>query len=146
LFHNFAGELGAVGGVLASEEDWGRSGFGPRAKFHSLIAECGNAAIGFATYASVYLPDLGEDSLAVHQIYVDTAHRRQGVAKALLARIAATTAPKKRPLIQIGTTPALGRQRFFEGIGCQVAAGYITYLLFGEALTGLAASVADLVN
>jgi GNAT superfamily N-acetyltransferase len=146
MIQKFAAELGADGGLHASEDDWRRNGFGPQAKFRSLIAECGDAAIGFATYSSLYLPDLGEDSLAVHQIYVDTAHRRRGVAKALLARIAATTAPNKRPLIQIGTTPALGRQRFFEGIGCQIAAGYMTYLLFGEALTGLAASVADLVN
>jgi GNAT superfamily N-acetyltransferase len=146
MIQKFAAELGASGGLHASEDDWRRNGFGPRAKFHSLIAECDSAVVGFATYSSLYLPDLGEDSLAVHQVYVDTAHRRQGVAKALFARIAATAAPNKRPLIQIGTTPALERQHFFEGIGCQIAAGYITYLLFGEALTSLSASVAELVN
>jgi GNAT superfamily N-acetyltransferase len=111
-----------------------------------LIAECNGAAVGFATYSPLYMPDLGEDSLAVHQIYVDAALRRRGIAKALLARIAATAAIGQRPLIQIGTTPALGRQRFFETIGCQIAAGYMTYLLFDEALANLAASVADFLN
>ena len=95
MIQKFAGELGASGGLHASEDDWRRNGFGPGAKFHSLIAECGCAAVGFVTYSSLYLPDLGEDSLAVHQIYVDTAHRRRGVAKALLARIAAVAAPNK---------------------------------------------------
>jgi GNAT superfamily N-acetyltransferase len=146
MIQKLAAEFGAAGGLHASEEDWRRNGFGPQAKFHSLIAECDRAAIGFATYSPLYLPDLGEDSLAVHQIYVDAAHRRQGVAKALLARIAAVAAANKRPLIQIGTTPAPGRQHFFETIGCQIAGGYMTYLLFGEALTNLAASVADFVN
>ena len=146
MIQKLAAELGASGGLHSSEEDWRRNGFGPNAKFRSLIAECRGTAVGFATYSPLYLPDLGEDSLAVHQIYVEAAQRRRGVAKALLARIAETAATNKTPLIQIGTTPAASRQRFFEGVGCQVAAGYITYLLFGEALTNLVAPVAELVS
>ena len=146
MIQELAAELGASGGLHSSEEDWRQNGFGPRAKFRSLIAECGGAAVGFATYSPLYLPDLGEDSLAVHQIYVDAGQRRRGVAKALLARIADVAATNKTPLLQIGTTPAASRQRFFEEVGCQVAAGYVTYLLFGEALTNLVASVAELVS
>ena len=146
MIKKLAAELGASGGLRASPEDWRRNGFGPNAKFHSLLAEYDGAAVGFATYSPLYLPDVGEDSFAVHQIYVERAHRRHGVAKALLARIAAVAGTNKLPLIQIGTTPDIGRQRFFETIGCQMAAGYVTYLLFGETLTKLAASVAELVN
>ena len=146
MIRKLAAELGASGGLHSSEEDWRRNGFGPHAKFRSLIAERRGEAVGFATYSPLYLPDLGEDSLAVHQIYVDTAQRRRGVAKALLARIAAIASTGKMPLIQIGTTPAASRQRFFEGIGCQIAAGYVTYLLFGEALTNLVSSITELVS
>lgn len=142
MIQKLAADLGAAGGLHSSEEDWRRNGFGPQAKFQSFIAECDGAPVGFATYSSLYLPDLGEDSLAVHQIYVDAALRRRGIAKALLARIAATATASQRPLIQIGTTLAAGRQRFFETIGCRIAAGYITYLLFDDALAKLAASVA----
>lgn len=146
MIQKFATDLGAAGGLHSREEDWRRNGFGPHAKFRSLIAEYDGAAAGFATYSPLYLPDLGDDSLAVHQIYVEAALRRRGVAKALLAKIAAIALASKRPLIQIGTTPAPGRQHFFETIGCRLAAGYITYLLFDDALAILAASVADLLT
>lgn len=110
MIQKFAADLGAGGGLHSSEEDWRRNGFGPHAKFESLIAECDSAAVGFATYSSLYLPDLGEDSLAVHQIYVDAALRRRGIAKALLARIAATAtanpAPANPDRHHAGTGPA----------------------------------------
>ncbi len=54
-----------------------------------LVAEREGALIGYATAHPTYETAYAERGLYVGDIYVDPAHRREGVARALLAALAA---------------------------------------------------------
>ncbi len=54
-----------------------------------VVAERDHALIGYATAHPTYETGHAERGLYVGDVYVDPAHRRQGVARALLAALAA---------------------------------------------------------
>lgn len=55
----------------------------------TMVAEHDGALIGYATAHPTYETGHAERGLYVGDVYVDPAHRRQGVARALLAAVAA---------------------------------------------------------
>ena len=139
-------ELGTAEELHATEEDWQRNGFGAAPKFSALIAESDGRPVGMATYSPIYIPDAGTESLFVHLLFVEQAFRHHGVGRALLGKIAAQAVAEGRASVELGTILTTPRRRFFESAGFHVAAGYATYILFGDALAQLAATALDFLS
>lgn len=146
MMAKLAHDLGTSDELHAGEEDWRRNGFGDGAKFAALVAESEGTAIGMATYSPLYIPDAGSESLFVHHVFVEEPFRHHSVGKALLAAVAAKAVADGRTAVELGTILTTPRRRFFEGAGFHIVAGYATYVLFGDALTQLAAAALDLLS
>ena len=58
----------------ASEDDWLRDGFGPQAKFTTLVAERGGAVIGMVDLREAQFPRLERHALFMHDLYVEDAY------------------------------------------------------------------------
>lgn len=146
MMTKLAHDLGTSDELHADEADWRRNGFGEDAKFSAMIAECTGQAVGMATYSPLYIPDAGTESVFVHHVFVEEPFRHYGVGKALLGKVAAQAVAEGRTAVELGTILTTPRRRFFESAGFQIIAGYATYVLFGDALTQLAAAALDLLS
>lgn len=146
MTRKLARDLGAGEDLHASEDDWRRHGFGEAAKFSALIAESDGAPIGMATYSPLYIPDAGTESFFVHHVFVEEPFRHYGVGKALLGKVAAQAVAEGCTAVELGTILTTPRRRFFESAGFHIIAGYATYVLFGDALTQLAATALELLS
>ena len=146
MMGKLAHDLGSSEELHATEADWQRNGFGAAAKFAALVAESDGAPVGMATYSPLYIPDAGTESLFVHHVFVEEPFRHLGIGKMLLSTIAAQAVAEGRASIELGTILTTPRRRFFESAGFHIVAGYATYVLFGDALTQLAAAALDLLS
>jgi ribosomal protein S18 acetylase RimI-like enzyme len=101
--------VAALAAALNAEEDHPRTGLftpevvardflGPHPAGLLLVAETpGDAAlVGYATAHATYETNYAERGLYVGDLYVDPAHRRRGVARALIAALAAAGAREGR--------------------------------------------------
>jgi GNAT superfamily N-acetyltransferase len=71
-----------------TEEILSRDGFGPRPKYHMLLAEWDSQAAGYACYLDYYSSFQGP-GLFLEDIYVRDAYRGKGAGRALMAHVAA---------------------------------------------------------
>src|SRR5262245_30168123 len=69
-------------------EAFQRDGFGPRPAFACLLAEASGQTVGYALYHDDYDTDRLCRSVYLADLYVETAARRQGVGRALMAAVA----------------------------------------------------------
>jgi GNAT superfamily N-acetyltransferase len=74
--------------VIATEADLLRDGFGPAPRFTCLMAEFDGVPAGFALYFTSYSTWLGHHGIRLEDLYVTPEHRRKGIGRALLARLA----------------------------------------------------------
>jgi GNAT superfamily N-acetyltransferase len=80
--------------VIATEADLLRDGFGPTPRFTALIADWTEqgttlpTAVGFALYFTSYSTWRGHHGIRLEDLYVTPEHRKKGIGKALLARLA----------------------------------------------------------
>lgn len=91
--HRFISELAAFerepDAVEATPESLRLQMEGPSPPFECLIAEVGGEPAGFALFFKNYSTWRGRHGLYLEDIYVTPAHRRKGIAKELLRRLAA---------------------------------------------------------
>ena len=71
-----------------TEEDIARDGFSERPKFRALIAEWDGFPAGYALFFEIYSTFQGRNGLFLDDIFVRPAFRKNGIGKALLARVA----------------------------------------------------------
>jgi GNAT superfamily N-acetyltransferase len=125
--------------VVATEADLLRDGFGERPFFRVLIAEHDGEAAGFAFYFFQYSTWTGTPVLYLEDLYVTPRHRKHGIGKALMRRLAreAVDAGCKRFQWAVldWNTPAIG---FYEALGAKVIADWRTVRIDGDALDALA--------
>jgi GNAT superfamily N-acetyltransferase len=125
--------------VLATEADLLRDGFGPTPRFHCLIANIEQKAVGFALYFHNYSTWRGHHGIHIEDLYVHPTQRGQGIGKALFNRIAAIAAAEGCPRLQWDVlewnTPAIG---FYEQMGAHILADWRTMRITGDALPALA--------
>ncbi len=74
--------------AIVTEEDVARDGFGERPKFRALIAEWDGFPAGYALFFEIYSTFQGRNGLFLDDIFVRPAFRKNGIGKALLARVA----------------------------------------------------------
>ena len=124
--------------VGATEQDWLRDGFGPRARFTAFIAEQGTVPIGMATCSERYYTGWPEPALYVGDLYVEPRFRRRGVARALLGRVAAHAIIRRSPMIELTVRDDNYARDFYRRCGFQIVEECVNYVAGGRALTELA--------
>ena len=129
--------------VCASEADWLRDGFGPEAGFSAFVADQGDDGsgdiIGMATCSRRKITGWNGPVIFLQDLFVEPAHRAHGVARALMARVAAYANELGSPIIELTVRADNPAQQFYLRAGFQLLPQCLTYVLAGPALTALAA-------
>ena len=87
LSHALSAEVG-VAECRMREEHVRQNGFGPEARFRTLVAERQGEAVGYAVFYPAYDTDHAARGFYMQDLYVVPQARRQGVARALMAALA----------------------------------------------------------
>jgi GNAT superfamily N-acetyltransferase len=74
--------------VDATEDMLARGLFGPHPYAEGLIAEADGAPVGFALFFHTFSTFVGKPGLYLEDLYVQPAHRRQGIGLGLLRELA----------------------------------------------------------
>jgi ribosomal protein S18 acetylase RimI-like enzyme len=127
--------------VRAGEADWLRDGFGADAGFTAFVAEGENAdtVIGMATCSRRIITGWDGPVIFLQDLIVDPAYRRDGVAGALVARVAALARDIGSPIVELTVRADNPAQGFYLRNGFQLVPQCLTYVLAGPALAALAA-------
>ncbi len=115
-------------------------GDSPRAAL--FVAELDGAVVGFITGNTIYDSGRAADCVLLNDLYVVPEARRRGVARALVARLAASARAGGAAClwwgVDLGDDEAL---LFYEAIGAQEdEAGFVGRILVGPAFEALAAA------
>jgi ribosomal protein S18 acetylase RimI-like enzyme len=126
--------------VRATAADWLRDGFGPQAGFAALVAEAESkrGLIGMATYSERAITGWSGPVVFLQDLFVETAYRRSGVARAMIARVAAHAKTIGSPMVELSVRADNPAQLLYQQSGFQVLPPCPTYVLAGPALAALA--------
>ena len=83
-----AAAQGSPESLAVTQADLLEDGFGPRPRFHCVIAEQDRTPAGMALYFFNYSTWVSRIGLYLEDLYVDPRFRRAGVARALLRHLA----------------------------------------------------------
>jgi ribosomal protein S18 acetylase RimI-like enzyme len=129
----------SVHAVRASAADWLRDGFGPHPGFCAYVAEVGGAVVGMATCSRRIITGWNGPVVFVQDLFVERAHRRHGIAAALIARVAALASELGSPIVELTVrADNASAQTFYSRAGFQSLPQCLTYVLSGPALDALA--------
>jgi GNAT superfamily N-acetyltransferase len=125
--------------MTATEADFARLLFGPRALGHAALAEVGAHPVGVALWYFTLNTFAGRAVLFVEDVFVEPAHRGSGIGLALfrhMARIALTEGCQRMEWSVLDwNAPSI---EFYRRIGARPVEGWITQRLAGDALAALA--------
>jgi ribosomal protein S18 acetylase RimI-like enzyme len=124
--------------VRASAADWLRDGFGEHAGFCAFVAEQDGVAVGMATCSRRVLTGWNGPVIFLQDLIVEPAHRRRGIARALVARVAAYARELGSPIVELIVRADNPAQVFYRQNGFIPLPQCLTYVVFGPALTALA--------
>jgi GNAT superfamily N-acetyltransferase len=114
--------------------------FGPRPVIEAIVALAGAVPVGFALYFHNYSTFLTRKGLYLEDVYVQPAHRRRGIGRALLVQLARTAVERGCGRFEWSVldwnAPAIG---FYEGLGATVMPEWRIVRVTGDALHALAA-------
>jgi len=128
----------ALHAVRASEADWLRDDFGPNAGFTAFVVEDFSGVIGMATCSQRAVTGWDGPVVFLQDLFVEPACRRQGVASALMARVAALARNVGSPIVEFTVRADNPAQNFYSFTGCQPLPHCLTFVLAGPALAALA--------
>ena len=122
MVDEFRSYLQALGDVHTcanfGSEQYHRDGFGPSPAFQGLIAERGRQALAYALCGFAYSTDTGSRTAFLHDLFVRSASRGQGIGEALMIRLMeicrAAGATSMNWLVCHSNESAIG---FYERIG-----------------------------
>ncbi len=129
--------------VCASAADWLRDGFGEHAGFCAFVAELngavvGNSIVGMATCSRRIVTGWSGPVIFLQDLFVEPAHRRRGIAGALMARVAAYARELGSPIVELTVRADNSAQAFYRQNGFAHLPNCLTYVLAGRELTALA--------
>ncbi|HMD57641.1 MAG TPA: GNAT family N-acetyltransferase [Solirubrobacteraceae bacterium] len=126
--------------LMANEQLLSEALFGERPAAEALIAEHDGEVAGYALFFPTFSTFLAVQGIWLEDLFVRPAHRRTGVGRALLARVASTLRERGGRRLEWSALTwnelALG---FYRGLGARTADDWITLRLTGEHLERLAA-------
>jgi ribosomal protein S18 acetylase RimI-like enzyme len=126
--------------VRADAAAWLRDGFGPHAGFCAFVAECDDGVVGMATCSQRVITGWDGPVLFLQDLYVEAGHRQHGVARALIARVAARAREIGSPIVELTVRADNAMaQDFYRRSGFLALPECLTFVLAGSALNTLAA-------
>jgi GNAT superfamily N-acetyltransferase len=133
----------ALHALRATEADWLRDGFGPHAGFTAFVAEAtsgatGDGLVGMATCSRRTITGWNGPVIFLQDLFVDATYRDHGVARALMARVAALACEVGSPIVELTVRADNAAQQFYLRSGFQPLPQCLTYVLAGPALAALA--------
>jgi len=121
MLHASGVEQGHPEQLAVDVESLRADGFGPSPRFHVLIAEDAGVPAGVALYYFNYSTWVARDGLYLEDLFVDRAHRRRGVARALMSRLGEIARERGcgrvQWLVLHDNAPAI---RFYEALGASM--------------------------
>ncbi|MGA3120780.1 MAG: GNAT family N-acetyltransferase [Polyangiaceae bacterium] len=106
-----------------------------------LLAEEQGAVVGFALFFHTYSTFLARPGLYLEDLFVDAAHRRQGIGRALLVAVARIAADRGCGRMEWSALhwnePAIA---FYRALGAERMDEWRIFRMSGRALSELAAS------
>lgn len=133
----------ALHALSASEADWLRDGFGPKPGFTAFVAEridmAAGAIIGMATCSQRVVTGWNGPVVFLQDLFVETEYRAQGIARALVARVAALARELGSPIVELTVHADNPAQQFYVSTGFQPLPQCLTFVISGPALEKLAA-------
>jgi GNAT superfamily N-acetyltransferase len=126
--------------VRATAADWLRDGFGSNAGFSAFVAEdCGTGTvIGMATCSRRLITGWNGPVIFLQDLFVEFDRREHGVARALMARVAALARDLGSPIVELTVRADNPAQSFYVRTGFMPLPQCLTYVLAGPALAALA--------
>jgi GNAT superfamily N-acetyltransferase len=132
----------APGAVVATEEDFLRHGFGPRARFSVLLAEEDERVAGFALWFFTFSTWLGRPGLYLEDLYVRPELRGRGIGKAMMIELARTAVREGCGRFEWSVldwnAPSI---EFYRSLGARLLEEWVVCRLEGDALRSLAGRV-----
>lgn len=133
--------------VVATESDLHRALFTLPVRVEALVAEAidehenGASIVGFALFFHNYSTFLGRPGLYLEDIFVRPSHRRQGIGRAMLARLAAIAVERGCGRFEWSVLDwNSGAIAFYEGLGAKVLPDWRIVRVVGDPLRTLAAT------
>lgn len=125
----------------ATPDDLHTALFGSRPAAEALVADTAGSLVGFALFFASFSTFVGKPGIYLEDIYVQPAHRGQGIGKALLRRIASLVVERGYGRLEWSVLdwnePALA---FYRSLGSTPMSDWTVHRLTGEALERLAGS------
>jgi ribosomal protein S18 acetylase RimI-like enzyme len=129
--------------VRATEAHWLRDGFGPNSGFSAFVAEAGGngvgSVVGMATCSKRVITGWNGPIVFLQDLFVETEYRKHGIARALMARVAAFACEIGSPIVELTMrADNAAAQNFYREAGCMALPQCLTYVLAGPSLMALA--------
>jgi len=131
--------------VTATETDLAAALFGPHARSEAVVAVAGEddpaagEVVAFALFFHNYSTFLGRAGLYLEDLFVRPSHRRRGIARALLRRLAALAVERGCGRFEWSVLDwNAGAIAFYEGLGAKVLPDWRIVRMTGDPLRGLA--------
>jgi GNAT superfamily N-acetyltransferase len=126
---------------VATEELLTRHLFGPDRAAEALVAEETGKVVGYAIVFKTFSTFLGQPGIFLEDIYVQPAHRRHGIGRALLRHIAELAAQRGYGRVEWSVlnwnAPSIA---FYKSLGAVPLDEWTMFRLTGKALHTFAAS------
>jgi ribosomal protein S18 acetylase RimI-like enzyme len=131
--------------VRATAADWLRDIFGARPGFSAFVAqaEYNRGLVGMATYSERIITGWNGPVVYLQDLFVEQAYRRNGIARALVARVAAHAQTIGSPMVELTVRADNPARLFYQQTGFQMLPPCPTYVLAGAALHAIAAGEKD---
>jgi GNAT superfamily N-acetyltransferase len=124
--------------VVATEASLRAALFGDIPAAEVLIAEVDGVPAGFALFFHNFSTFLSRRGVYLEDLYVQPAHRRLGVGRALLTRLAAIAVERGCGRMEWSVLDwNESACRFYESLGAQPMSDWTTFRLTGDALASL---------
>jgi GNAT superfamily N-acetyltransferase len=143
LIHELAAYEDLLEHVRITETDVLRDGFGAQPCFECLLAEVDGEAVGGAIHRPSYSTFEGRPGLYVEDLFVAESARRLGVARTLMARLAAIAQERGCTRMSLAVLHWNPARQFYHRLGFAHIEEWLPYQLSGPALARLAAEDRD---
>lgn len=124
--------------LRATEADWLRDGFSAGRGFIVFVAEAADTVIGMATCNQRAITGWNGPVVFLQDLFVEPAYREHGIAKALMARVAALACDLGSPIVELTVRADNPARKFYLRNGFEPVPQCLTYVLAGPALAALA--------
>jgi ribosomal protein S18 acetylase RimI-like enzyme len=122
--------------TTASEEDWRRDCFGASAHYSAFVAEQQGRIVAMAICSDRWYAGWAGRALFVQDLFVEQAFRRQGIATALLACVAALATERGAAFVELTVREDNPARKLYRALGFERVRNCAIYVAGQAALAG----------